>query len=99
MSLTLRVTIIYRHGYPNWKTSHIPALIPLDQRLLSENKSNHLLRKANIYFKLQYWLFNHKKKEKNSDLTVVTSCAKNVRYKNGSTTYWSCLQYRKKEIQ
>lgn len=45
----------------------------------------HLLRKANIYFKLQYRLFNHKKKEKNSDLTVVTSCAKNVRYKNGNT--------------
>lgn len=45
----------------------------------------HLLRKANIYFKLQYRLFNHKKKEKNSDLTVVTSCAKNVRYKNDNT--------------
>lgn len=82
-----------------------PVLILLDQRLrpkkIKIKKSNHLhlLRKANIYFKLQYRLFNHKKKEKNSDLTVVISCAKNLRYKNGNTRYLSCLHCRKKEIQ
>lgn len=64
---------------------HSPVLTVLDQRLIPKTKRRkrkgnhlHLLRKANIYFKLQYKLFNHKKKEKNSDLTVVTSCAKKL---------------------
>lgn len=91
--------VIYKYGYPNWKACWQPA-IPQDQTLAYKNKKKHLhlLRKENIYFKLQYWLFSHKKKE-NSDLTVVTSCAKNVQYKNGGTSYWSCLHDKRKKIQ